>query len=189
MLPRFFATPQEFRLWLEQNHQVETHLLVGFYKVGSGIPSMTWPESVDQALCFGWIDGIRKNLDSNSYSIRFSPRKPNSVWSPTNIRKMEELSQLGLMREPGLAIFNKRRADSSLLYSYEQNNLSLSPEFEQAFKANTPAWNFFQAQPNSYRKVAIKWVMTAKQAATREKRMQTLIQDSAESRKIKPLSY
>ena len=189
MLPQFFTTKEEFRHWLEHHHLTESQLLVGFYKVGSGKPSMTWPESVDQALCFGWIDGIRKNLDANSYSIRFSPRKPNSVWSPTNIRKMEELSLAGLMREPGLAIFNKRRADSSLLYSFEQNNLSLLPEFELAFQANAQAWSYFQSQPKSYRKVAIKWVMTAKQATTREKRMLTLIHDCAEGRKIKPLSY
>ncbi len=189
MTPHFFSNQNDFRTWLEANHQTEKQLLVGFHKVGKGKPCMTWSESVDQALCFGWIDGIRKSLGPDAYTIRFSPRKPNSVWSPVNIKKVEELTKAGLMREPGLHIFNIRKEDSSKLYSYEMNNMELRPEFQEAFQSNTKAWAYFQSQTKAYRKVAIKWVMTAKQEATIQKRMQTLVSDCEAEQKIKQQRY
>ena len=187
MTPTYFATQQDFRNWLEKNHARETELLVGFYKVTSSKPSITWPQSVDQALCFGWIDGIRKSIDPESYSIRFTPRKPGSTWSALNIRKVEEMNKLGLMFTAGLAAFQKRNEQKSAIYSYENRPEKLDSENEILFRSHEQAWAFFQSQPPSYQRTAIYWVMSAKQEATRQKRLNDLISDSKNGLKIKPL--
>ncbi len=179
MLPIFFNDQSEFRMWLEKNHEKETSLLVGFYKVGGGNKSMTWEQSVDQALCFGWIDGVRKSIDSERYQIRFSQRKPSSTWSAINIRKMEMLEKQGLVYPAGLAIFQNRTESKSRIYSYEKAAVKLSPEFEKKFMAHSIAWNYFQALAPSYKKVSIHWVMDAKTESTQLKRLEELITDSA----------
>lgn len=189
MKPTFFSDPLKFREWLKKNHQKETELLVGFYKVTSGKDSITWPQSVDEALCYGWIDGIRKSIDEESYTIRFTPRKPNSNWSTINMKKMEELIKKGLMQPPGLEAFKKRKAEKSGIYTYENQARELDKAFEKKFKANKAAWSYFQSMAPSYRKTAIGWVMQAKQEATRLRRLENLIKDSAAGRKIKPLDY
>lgn len=179
MTPIFFAKPSDFRKWLQKNHKKETELLVGFHKVGSGKPSMTWSQSVDEALCFGWIDGVRKSIDKDSYQIRFTRRKPTSIWSAINIKKMEELSKRGLMQPAGLASFEKRTEVKSKIYSYEKEEAALPLKFEKLFKVNKKAWNYFQSLAPSYKKVSTHWVMTAKQETTRLKRLNQLISESA----------
>jgi len=178
MTPIFFEKQSDFRKWLQKNHKRETELLVGFYKVGSGKPSMTWPQSVDEALCFGWIDGVRKSIDQVSYQIRFTQRKPKSIWSAVNIKKIEELTKQGLMQSAGIASFEKRSEKSSRIYSYEKELAEFTPNFKKQFKANKKAWDYFQALAPSYRKVSTHWVMNAKQEATRLKRLNQLISES-----------
>lgn len=178
MIPKFFPTQTDFRQWLNENHHQETELLVGFYKIGSGIPSMTWSESVDQALCFGWIDGVRRSIDAESYSIRFTPRKPKSVWSAVNIKKVEELNKLGLMKPSGMAAFAKREESKSAIYAYENKPAKFPEEFQKLFQSNSKAWDFFENQPNGYRKTMMYWVMSAKQEITRQKRLEKLITQS-----------
>ena len=187
--PLFFPTPSSFRKWLEKNHDKAKELLVGFYKVNSGKPSMTWSESVDEAICFGWIDGVRKSIDAESYSIRFTPRKPGSIWSAINIQKVEHLSKKGLMHPSGIAAFEKRKDSKSRIYSYEKPPEVLSDDFLKKFKSNEKAWQFFQSMPPSYRRTAVHWVMNAKQENTRLKRLNELINDSEAGRKIKRLNY
>lgn len=187
--PTFFATQADFRKWLKENHSKASELIVGFYKVGSGKPSMTWSESVDQAICFGWIDGIRKSIDKDSYLIRFTPRNPKSIWSTVNIRKVETLMDQGLMQAAGIAAHNLRKENKSGIYTYENKEIRLPDDFEKAFRLNEKAWAYFQSMPFSYRKPAIYWVMSARQEATRAKRFDELLRDSEAARKIKPLSY
>lgn len=184
MKPTFFPTPQEFRQWLEKNHQTEKELLAGFSKVGSGKPSMTWPESVDQALCFGWIDGVRRSIDAESYSIRFTPRKPTSIWSAVNIKKMEELIKAGLMTEAGQQAFELRKEEKSAIYSHENETAILSPEFEKQFKSNKKAWEFFNSQAPSYKKVMLHWIMSAKQEKTRISRLEKTIKESESGKRV-----
>jgi len=143
MQPTFFSKPSDFRKWLENNHSKKTELIVGYYKVGSGQPSMTWSQSVDQALCFGWIDGVRRSIDKHRYQIRFTPRKPGSTWSTVNIEKVKELTKQGLMQEAGLAIFNKRTKSKSGIYSHENEEMKFSPGLNKQFKGNKKAWKFF----------------------------------------------
>ena len=189
MKPTFFAKPAEFRRWLEENHDRETELLVGFYKRDSGKPSITWPESVDAALCFGWIDGVRRSIDEESYTIRFTPRKSSSVWSGVNIKRVAELTELGLMHLAGQKAFEKRKAHKSQIYSYEQRNeAKLDPPYEKKFKANKKAWAFFQSQAPWYQRTSIYWVMTAKQQQTRDRRFAQLLADSAAARRIRQLA-
>ena len=176
-IPIFFKKPSDFRKWLQKNHKKETELLVGFYKVGSGKPSMTWSQSVDEALCFGWIDGVRKSIDKDSYQIRFTQRKPTSIWSAINIKKIEELTSQGLMQPAGLASFEKRTDNKSKIYSYEKDEAELTPNFTKQFKANKKAWNYFQSLAPSYKKISVHWVMSAKQETTRIKRLNQLISD------------
>ena len=180
--PTFFETSTTFRKWLQTNHKKENELLVGFYKVGSGRKSITWSQSVDEALCFGWIDGVRRSIDVNSYSIRFTPRKSTSIWSSINIKKVEELIDRGVMQPMGIAIYEKRSEHKSRIYSYEKEAVKLSREFEKVFKANKKAWIFFQSLAPSYRKPATNWVMSAKQEITRIKRLTELIADSDSGR-------
>jgi uncharacterized protein YdeI (YjbR/CyaY-like superfamily) len=172
------------RQWFEQNHDQEKELLVGFYKVGSRRPSITWSESVDQALCFGWIDGVRKSLDPDSYCIRFTPRKPKSIWSAVNIEKVAVLQQQGLMHPAGLASFDKREEDRSRVYAYETAPVQLAEAYEKQFRQNPTAWAFFQSQGAYYRQVAMNWVMTAKQEKTRLSRLETLIRSSEAGHKV-----
>jgi len=187
MEPTFFATPAEFRAWLEEHHTNTGELLVGFYKTSSGKPSITWPQSVDQALCFGWIDGIRKGIDDVSYTIRFTPRKPRSQWSAVNVNRVEELTRLGLMHPAGIKAFEQRKEDRT--YSYEDRTVAaLDEASEQQFQANQKAWDFFQTQPASYRKAAIWWVISAKKDETQRKRLAQLIEDSERGRTIPPLT-
>ncbi|HMI07048.1 MAG TPA: YdeI/OmpD-associated family protein [Flavobacterium sp.] len=187
MKPHFFKDQNDFRKWLSKNHEKETELLVGFHKVGSRKPSMTWPESVDQALCFGWIDGVRKSVDADSYTIRFTPRKSDSIWSTVNINKMEVLTKAGLMQPAGLAAFAKRKDSKSGIYSHETEEKSLTPAYEKIFRANKKAWDFFCSQPPGYRKTAIHLVMTAKQEKTQISRLESLIADSAAGLRMKQL--
>jgi uncharacterized protein YdeI (YjbR/CyaY-like superfamily) len=187
--PTFFTTQEDFRKWLLKNHETATELIVGFYKVDSGKPSMSWSQSVDQAICFGWIDGVRKTIDKESYLIRFTPRKPTSIWSAVNIKKVEELTKQGLMQPNGILAFEKRKEHKSKIYTYEKEAVKLSTGFEKKFKANKKAWAFFQSLPPSYHRSAIDWVMSAKQEATSIKRLNELINDSEAGRKIKRLSY
>src|SRR5688572_20793455 len=177
MKPIFFAKQSDFRKWLKANHKKETEILVGFYKVDSGIPSMTWSQSVDEALCFGWIDGVRKSIDKDSYQIRFTRRKPTSTWSAVNIKKIEELTERGLMQPAGLEAFKNRKEATSRIYSYENVEAKLSPEFEKQFKANKTAWKYFASLAPSYKKISTHWVMRAKQEDTRLKRLNQLIAD------------
>jgi uncharacterized protein YdeI (YjbR/CyaY-like superfamily) len=181
----FFASSSEFRTWLEENHNTTQELWVGFYKKSSGKPSITWPEAVDEALCFGWIDGQRQSIDDLSYTIRFTPRKPHSIWSAVNIKRAQELARLGLMHPAGLKAFEERDQQKSERYSYEQHqNIKLDPAYEQQFKANYKAWDFFQSKPPSYQQPAIWWVMSARQEETRLRRLARLIEDSQHGRTI-----
>jgi uncharacterized protein YdeI (YjbR/CyaY-like superfamily) len=189
MKPRFFPTPAAFRAWLQQHHAQSTELWVGFYKRNSGKPSVTWPEAVDQALCFGWIDGLRKSLDADSYVIRFTPRKPGSTWSAVNITRAKELVAQGLMGPSGLQAFEKRSDEKSAIYSYEQRkSAQLTDAHETKFRTNRRAWEFFQAQPPWYRRVSTYWVISAKKEETREKRLATLIKYSSQQKPIPPLT-
>lgn len=185
MEPQFFENPSLFRKWLAKNHQTEKELLVGFYKVGSGKPSMSWSESVDEALCFGWIDGIRKSIDDKSYTIRFTPRKPTSIWSAVNIKKMEELTEKGLMQPAGLAAFKHRKEEKSKIYIHENEAKKLSSAFEKKFKANKKAWHFFSNQAPSYQKLIIGWIMGAKQEITQLSRLEKAIAESANQVRLK----
>ncbi|MEX0762453.1 MAG: YdeI/OmpD-associated family protein [Dehalococcoidia bacterium] len=179
----FFGKSSEWRRWLEENYDNSQELWVGFYKKGSGIPSITWPESVDEALCFGWIDGVRKSIDEASYKIRFTPRKRGSIWSTVNVRRVQELTELGLMKEAGLRAFNGRDTKKTKLYQYENKPVELSDQYERQFRNNEKAWNLFQSQAPSYKRVCTWWVMSAKQEATRQRRLATLIEDSAAGRR------
>jgi uncharacterized protein YdeI (YjbR/CyaY-like superfamily) len=181
---RFFETPSELRSWLETHHDTATQLWVGFYKKSSGKPSISYPEALDQALCYGWIDGVRKSLDSVSYTTRFTPRRSRSVWSQVNIRRVAELSSLGLMHPAGLKAFERLDPELTNRYSSERANVTLSPAYENSFRANKKAWDFFQAQPPSYRRPAMWWVMSAKRDDTRLRRLNTLIRDSEDGRRL-----
>jgi uncharacterized protein YdeI (YjbR/CyaY-like superfamily) len=189
MDPQFFARPEDFRAWLQANHDSAGELWVGFHKVGTGRPSITWPQSVDEALCFGWIDGVRKRLDDDSYVIRFTPRRKGSIWSAVNIKRMGELIAEGRVHPAGLAAFEKRRDDRSAIYSYEQRTTAELPdEYQRRFQENAAAWEFFQSRPPGYRRTATWWVISAKKEETREKRLATLIADSAAGRTIAQLT-
>ena len=184
MKPTFFATPADFRRWLERNHEKADELLVGFWKKGSGKRSITWPESVDEALSFGWIDGVRRRIDDESYSIRFTPRRRGSIWSAVNIKRANELSKLGRMAPAGLRAFEARDEKKSAIYSYENRPRDLAPEYEKRFRANKKAWEFWTAQPPGYRRLATYWIMEAKKEETRKRRLRQLIDDSAHERRL-----
>lgn len=178
----FFRTQEEFSLWLENHHNVTTELWVGFYKKSTDLTSITWSDSVDVALCFGWIDGIRKTIDSKSYKIRFTPRKPNSAWSAVNVNKAKSLIQLGTMRPEGAVLFNNRSDD--LGYSSEQRNVELAKGYENQIKANQTAWQFFTQLAPSYKRDSVWWVMSAKKKETQLKRLGILIESSESGLKI-----
>jgi uncharacterized protein YdeI (YjbR/CyaY-like superfamily) len=184
MKPKFFATPEKFRAWLEKNHATEKELLVGFYRRDSGKPSITWPESVDEALCVGWIDGIRRTIDGSSYSIRFTPRSPKSKWSAVNIRRVGELTKLGRMKPAGLAVFEQRSASQKDGYSYERKDAKLDAAMEKTFRANKTAWAYWEAQPPYYKRTLSWFVISAKREETRAKRLAQLIGACAEARRL-----
>jgi uncharacterized protein YdeI (YjbR/CyaY-like superfamily) len=184
MAPKFFRTPAAFRAWLAKHHATESELLVGFHKKDSGTPSMTWAESVDEALCVGWIDGVRKRIDDDSYTIRFSPRRNRSIWSAVNIKRATELTALGRMTSTGLAAFSVRTENRSGIYAYEQRSESLPEPFAAIMKKEKAAWAFFTAQPPSYRKTLSWWVVSAKKDETRMSRLDRLIRESAKGRRL-----
>jgi uncharacterized protein YdeI (YjbR/CyaY-like superfamily) len=185
MAPKFFRTPAAFRSWLAKNHGSAAELLVGFHKKGSGRPSLTWPESVDQALCFGWIDGVRKRIDDDSYTIRFTPRRKGSIWSAINIKRVGELATLDLMKPAGMEAFAGRTLNRSGIYAYEQRSATLPPPFAALMRKNKAAAAFFDAQPPWYRKTIVWWVVSAKKEETRVKRLSTLIEASAKGRRLR----
>jgi uncharacterized protein YdeI (YjbR/CyaY-like superfamily) len=187
--PLFFPSPSAWHAWLEKHHAEITELWVGLYKRDSGRPSITRPEAVDGALCFGWIDGIRKSIDETSYKIRFTPRKPRSIWSAVNVKRAAELSAMGLMHPAGLSAFQKREGKRSEIYSYEQRKgAKLPAALKRIFSRNQDAWNFFQAQPPGYQRVCTWWVISAKKEETKLKRLAALIEHSQHERRIPALS-
>lgn len=185
----FFSSPDAFYQWLEQHHQHEAVIWVGYYKKHTGIPSLTWPESVDQALCFGWIDGLRRSVDADRYKIRFTPRKPTSIWSDVNVRRYAELLQENRIQPAGIAAYARKKNTHSGLYSFEQNpeQIVLPEEFERQFKSRKTAWSFFQQSAPSIRKASIWWVVSAKQETTRLRRLTELIRCCEEGKKLKHL--
>lgn len=186
-MPQFFPTPNHFRSWLEKRHATERELIVGFYRKGCGKPSITWPQSVEEALCFGWIDGVRRTLDDESYTIRFTPRKAKSIWSKINLATMERLIASGRIAPAGLKIYESRDQAKTNLYSFEREAAALAPEQQKQFRKYPKALKFFEAQVPSYKKPAIWWVVSAKQESTRAKRLATLIECSAQGLKIPQL--
>jgi uncharacterized protein YdeI (YjbR/CyaY-like superfamily) len=188
MKPTFFPTPAGFREWLFRHHDTAGELLVGYYKKGSGKPSITWPESVDEALCFGWIDSIRRSIDDESYSIRFTPRKAGSIWSGVNIRRATALIEQGLMQPAGLAAYEARRENRSGIYSYEQRSAELEEPYGRLLRENAAAWSFFQEQPASYRRAVSWWIVSAKQEETRLRRLEKLAGLSAAGQRLPELT-
>jgi uncharacterized protein YdeI (YjbR/CyaY-like superfamily) len=187
--PIYFESPAAFRAWLEEHHETETEVWVGMWKKATGRRGMSWSEAVDEALCFGWIDGIAKRVDDERHMQRFTPRKPTSNWSAINIAKVERLRAEGRMFPAGEAAFARRRDDKVATYSYEQRkNPQLEPGEQAELEGNTAAWAYFSAKPPSYRKAAIWWVISAKKPETRARRLATLIEDSAAGHTIKPLT-
>lgn len=184
--PHFFPDAAAWRTWLARHAASTPELIVGFWKVDSGRPSMRWPESVDEALCVGWIDGVRQRLDEQAYRIRFTPRRPGSIWSAVNIAKAQALIAAGRMQPAGLTAFNARREDRSVLYAYEQADTArLTPDEQARFADHAEAWAWFNACPPGYRKTLLHWVTTARQAATRARRLDTLIQASARQERLR----
>jgi uncharacterized protein YdeI (YjbR/CyaY-like superfamily) len=181
----FFATPADFRKWLRVHHEKSPEQWVGFYRKATGRPSITWPESVDEALCVGWIDGLRKTIDAESYKIRFSPRKKASNWSAVNIGRVKELTKLGRMRPAGLKAFERRTEEKSGIYAYENRKSAvLGAVAEKQFRARRKAWDFFQTLPAGYRQTLIWWIVTARKEETRKQRLEKLIAASEAGRRL-----
>jgi uncharacterized protein YdeI (YjbR/CyaY-like superfamily) len=187
--PRFFATAAAFRAWLGRHHGTESVLLVGFHRVATGKGTLTYPQALDQALCFGWIDGLRRGLDADSYSIRFTPRRPGSIWSQVNLRHVERLEREGRMAAAGRAVFAARDPKRTLLYSFEVRRNLLDGRFAKRLAADAKASAHFEAMPPSYQRPALHWIMSAKQEATRERRFATLLECSRRGVKVPPLDY
>ncbi len=187
-VPKFFATPPLFRAWLEKNHAKESEILVGFYKRGTKKPSITWPESVDEALSFGWIDGVRKSLGDEAYTIRFTPRKKTSIWSAVNVARVAALKKAGKMHASGLAAFAHRTEARTGVYSFERRTaVKLTPAQEKKLRANAKAAKWFETQPPSYKRAVLHWVTSAKREETREKRLAIFIADCAAGQRIRPM--
>src|SRR5438309_12133541 len=183
--PIFFAKPAAFRAWLEKHHHTTTAQWIGFHRKASGRPSITWPEAVDEALCFGWIDGLRKTIDAGSYKIRFTPRRPTSNWSAINIRRMKELMRECRVRPAGVKAFQKRVAERTGIYSYEnRKSATLRAAARKQFLADVVAWKFFQQQPASYQQTTIWWVTNAKRPQTQQDRLRKLIAFSKTGRRL-----
>jgi len=178
MKPKFFSTPEKFSEWLERNHDSASELLLGFHKKSSGKKSVTYAEALDEALCYGWIDGVRKNLDETSYTIRFTPRKARSIWSNVNVNHVERLTKEGRMRPAGIEAYARRDPKLTGIYAFENRPRELSPEFEKAFRKNKTAWSFFEKQPPGYKRLVIFRVMEAKREETRLKRFKELVEVS-----------
>ena len=186
----YFATPEAFRAWLEANHETCDAQWIGYFKKKSGVPSITWPESVDEALCVGWIDGLRRSVDDKRYRIRFTPRRPRSNWSKVNVERVAALEAEGRMKDAGRAAFARGQPEKGGVYGYEQRDeAALDKEGDARFRADAAAWADFEARAPSYRKNAIYWVVSAKREATRERRLDTLIECSREGRTVPPLTY
>jgi uncharacterized protein YdeI (YjbR/CyaY-like superfamily) len=185
MTATYFTGPAEFREWLHANHATATELLVGFHKQHTGRPTLTWPESVAEALCYGWIDGVRRRVDDERYTIRFTPRQATSIWSSVNVALMETLIAEGRARPAGVRAFERRREAKSAIYAYEQRQTAeLEPAMEREFRANRAAWRFFESTAPSYRRIVLWWIVSAKRPETRAKRLAELIARCAEGRKI-----
>src|ERR1041384_725929 len=176
MKPRFFSTLEKFREWLEQHHNSASELLLGFHKKSSRKKSITYAEALDEALCYGWIDGVRKNLNETSYTIRFTPRKARSIWSNVNVNHVERLTKEGRMRPAGIEAYARRDPKRTGIYAFENRPREFSPEFEKAFRKNKRAWSFFEKQPPGYKRVIIFWVMGGKKEETRAKRFKQLVE-------------
>jgi uncharacterized protein YdeI (YjbR/CyaY-like superfamily) len=187
MAPTFFPTPEDFRKWLHENHDKEKDLWVGYYKKATKIPSITWPQSVGEALCYGWIDGLRKSIDDKSYKIRFTPRRPNSHWSQVNLKMVKELIENGKMQPAGRKVYEERNPEKEQLFSYERQAVQLTDEYLKQIKAIPAAWAFFKKMPPGYQKQTAHWVMAAKREATRQRRLKLLIESAAEGKRIPPL--
>jgi uncharacterized protein YdeI (YjbR/CyaY-like superfamily) len=183
--PIFFSSPSAWRVWLEEHHEHETEILVGFYKKASGRAGMSWSQSVDEALCFGWIDGVRRRIDEHSHSIRFTPRKPRSTWSAVNIEKAERVIADGRMRPAGLRALRARSEERSRIYAFEQGDVELPADALRRLRANAAAWSYWQSRPAGYRRVAAWWVISAKRPETRARRLAILIEDCAAGRLIR----
>ncbi len=183
--PKFFKTPSAFRKWLAANHTKSKELWVGFYKKDSGKPSITWPESVEEALCFGWIDGVRKSIDGERYKIRFSPRKPTSIWSTVNLRNVERLIKEDRMQSAGMQAYEARQDHRSEIYAYEQRNAELIEPYATTLQSHKAAWKFFSAQPPYYRKQMNWWIVSAKREETRRDRLAKLIKASENHQRIR----
>lgn len=181
--PHFFATAADLRAWLEANHARADELWIGLYRKHTGRPSVTWPEAVDQLLCFGWIDGIRKSLDEEAYVNRATPRRKGSNWSAVNLRRVRELIAAGLMTPAGLAVYEARDPAKADQYSFERENVALGTAYESEFRRNRRAWSFWEAQPPGYRRTSTWWVMSARQEATRLRRLRQLIDAAAQGKR------
>jgi uncharacterized protein YdeI (YjbR/CyaY-like superfamily) len=187
--PLFFASPAEWRRWLAAHYKSAHELWVGFHKRASGTPSITWPEAVDEALCYGWIDGLRKSIDSRRYKIRFTPRRAGSIWSAVNVRRVKELTRRRRMRAAGVRAYRARTPAKTAIYSFEQRSkATLPPAYRRQLEANATAWRFFQSQAPWYQRTAIFWVISAKREETQHKRLRILIEDSARKSRIGPLA-
>lgn len=187
MQPTFFATPAAFRKWLHKHHATAQELVVGFWKKGTGKPSISWSEAVDQALCYGWIDSRGKSLGDEAHQVRFTPRRPGSVWSTININKVKALTEQGLMQPAGITAYGQRKESRSHIYAHEQGELTMPKDMERLLKANKAAWKHYQAMPPGYRRNVVWWLLSAKQEATRQKRLSELIADSEAGLKVKHL--
>ena len=188
MTPRFFRTPSAFRAWLERHHRTRRELIVGFHHVGSGKPSVTYPQARDEALCFGWIDGVRRNYDATSYTVRFTPRKPESTWSRVNLERVRELKAEGRMRPAGLSAHAARDPKKAIQYSFEHAPRPLDAAAVRTFKANRRAWSWFETQAPWFRRTAAWWVMSAKREDTRARRLRMLIDSAARGERPAPFN-
>ena len=185
---RFFRSPSGFRRWLEKNHDKSQELWIGFYRKVSGKGGMTYHEALDEALCFGWIDGIRKKIDEHSFTNRFTPRKKNSIWSNVNVAHIERLKREGRMMTPGIAAFNAKDETRAGVYSFERERAELEPQMKKRFRENAKAWKYFEAQPPYYRRIAAWWIISAKRDETREKRLAELIRVSSKEMRLAPFA-
>lgn len=186
---RYFATPEALRDWFDANHETADELWLGYYRKSTGRPSVDWSQAVDEALCVGWIDGVRRSLDETSFVQRFTPRRKGSTWSAVNVAKVKALTDAGRMRPAGTAAFEARSAANTAIYSYERAATAFTPEEEARFRANSSAWTDWEARPPSYRRAVTHWVTSAKQAATRARRLDTLIANSVAGRKVGPMRW
>ena len=184
MQPKFFNSPEKFREWLERNHDSATELMIGFHKKSSGKKSLTYAEALDEALCFGWIDGVRKSLNETSYMQRFTPRKPRSIWSNINVKHVERLQKEGRMHRAGIEAYERRSPERTGIYSFENRPRELSPEFEKTFRQNKAAWKFFQEQPPGYKRLMVFRTMSAKKEETRLRRLKQLIESSEKGERM-----